>query len=215
MNHLRETFNEINGYPHNIISQTFKTAKHKYKDHTNNNQNINTQNTTNPQPLENNNETKINMLLIPYKGKQGEKTINNLKQTLHRLSPTSETRICYSSTKLSTLVNTKDCTKLEHEHNITYLATCPEQNCNATYLGETGRRLIERFKDHTGRDFNSHIYKHTTETKHQPLTLSNYEILDKNYTTLQERKLSEALYIKTLKPTLNTQDRSTPITLFN
>ena len=43
---------------------------------------------------------------------------------------------------------------------------CPDPDCNSTYIGETARRIEERHKDHTGRDRNSHIYKHSIETGH-------------------------------------------------
>ena len=38
---------------------------------------------------------------------------------------------------------------------------CPDPTCKSTYIGETARRLEERVKDHTGRDHNSHLLKHS------------------------------------------------------
>ena len=31
------------------------------------------------------------------------------------------------------------------------------------YIGETGRRIEERFKEHAGKDHSSHVLKHTNQ----------------------------------------------------
>ena len=42
----------------------------------------------------------------------------------------------YKSKKLGSYFNIKDSTRLEHQHDFTYLTQCPAVNCNETYLGE-------------------------------------------------------------------------------
>ena len=93
----------------------------------------------------------------------------------------------------------------------------PEEcrECEECYIGETGRRLQERVTDHAGRDKNSNLYRHSIEQCHPKITLDDFIILGEGYKSTYKRKVSEALFIKRLKPRLNTQGKSVPITLFN
>ena len=74
-----------------------------------------------------------------------------------------------------------DVTKTEHQHNVVYSATCPEASCEESYIGEAGRRLYERVKDHNGRDKNSHLLKHSIEHNHGVVTLKDFRILGSGY----------------------------------
>ena len=66
--------------------------------------------------------------------------------------------------KLGSDFNIKDSSKLEHQHDLTYLTQCPELNCNETYLGETARRLRERVLDHAGKDKKSNMVENIVWT---------------------------------------------------
>ena len=78
------------------------------------------------------------------------------------------------------------------------------------------RRVNERIVDHTGRDINSHLLKHSIESAHKSLEAVDYKIIGTGYrNNTMKRKLSEALFIKELKPTLNKQEKSLPLKLFN
>ena len=57
----------------------------------------------------------------------------------------------YSGTKLSSKFQLKDQAKKDPQH-VVYYVKCPEEQCTEDYTGETGRRLIERVKDHSGKD---------------------------------------------------------------
>ena len=50
-------------------------------------------------------------------------------------------QLVYTGTKLGTIVNIKDKTKKEHNHDLAYSVKCPMKNCLESYNGETGRRL--------------------------------------------------------------------------
>ena len=78
-------------------------------------------------------------------------------------------------------------------------------------------KLPEEFeKGHTRKYINSHLYKHSIETGHQTLEISDYRIIGNGYKNNgNKRKIAEALLIKELKPTLNKQDKSIPLKLFN
>ena len=51
--------------------------------------------------------------------------------------------------------------------------------------------------DHTGKDVNSHLYKHFTETGHQTLEISDYRIIGIGYgNNWKKWKIAKALLIK-------------------
>ena len=58
--------------------------------------------------------------------------------------------------------------------------------------------------------------KHSIESAHKPSEAVDYKIIVTGYrNNTMKRKLSEALFIKELKPTLNKQEKSLPLKLFN
>ena len=84
------------------------------------------------------------------------------------------------------------------------------------YVGETSRRIIKRIKVHGGRDHASHMVKHNIETSHTDVNTANFKIIDINFSNNKtKRKIAETLWIKDLRPTLNVQEKSIPLKLFN
>ena len=45
------------------------------------------------------------------------------------------------------------------EHDIMYYVKCPEESFLYDYVVESGRRTLERVKDHVSRDTSSHVSK--------------------------------------------------------
>ena len=166
-----------------------------------------------------NNDTENNPLLslsLPYNGIKGEHIINKMKKNLKKyLKPDTITNIIYKSKKLASKFKIKDHIKFEHRNNIVYLCKCPEDLCNETYIGETNRRIQERICDHNNRDKNSHVYKHSIDNNHKHVWVDDFEILSSNYTASYKRKLSESLYIKEYNASLNSQEKSVKLNLFN
>ena len=77
------------------------------------------------------------------------------------------------------------------------------------------RIMQERIKDHNGRGHKSHMLKHSTE-KHDNAAQENFKIIAKNSRNNKwKQKISQSLWIKDLLPTLNAQDKSVPLKLFN
>ena len=108
----------------------------------------------------------------------------------------------------------KDKTKFHHKHDLVYYVKCPE--CQEDYIGEIGRRLHERICDHSGKDSKSHMLKHSLENNHKQVSFEDFRILRNGYTNSKiKRKISEALFIKELRPSLNTQETSVPLLLYN
>ena len=99
---------------------------------------------------------------------------------------------------------------------ILYYTECPVEQCNKNYIGEIRRRISERIIDHAGRDSNSYVYKHCIETGHRSPDISDFKIIGINFCkNVFKRKIAEALLIKQLKPTLNKQEKSIELKLFN
>ena len=124
-------------------------------------------------------------------------------------------QITYTGRKLESLFQTKDQTIFEHKHDVIYYGKCPAENCVDDYIGETARTANEGIVDHAGRDTNSHLLKHGIYSGHKPLEAVDYKIIGTGYrNNTRKRKLSEALFFKELKPTLNKQEKYLPLKLF-
>ena len=107
-------------------------------------------------------------------------------------------------------------TKFKDNHDIIYQGRCPKIGCNDHYLGETDRRISERVLDHAGRDHNSHLFEHSTESGHSVLDMNNYKVIEQGYkNNVRKQNIAEALLIKEMKPALNKQDNSVELKLFN
>ena len=144
-----------------------------------------------------------------------------LKVTIHnsikRILPNNVKKgVTYTGQKLSTKLQIKDKTKDQHKHDLAYYSKCPEPTCNEDYLRETGKRIIERSADHCGKDKQSHLLRHALNNNHKIVDLKDFKIIDSSYHNNRfKRKISEALYIKEYKPSLNTQEQSVQLKLFN
>ena len=130
---------------------------------------------------------------------------------MHRTLPENvQTRTCDTRTKLGTKFNNiKDPIRKSHQHEVVYYATCPEPDCVEDYTGETGRSLNERVIDHNGRDKKSHLYKHSQESNHPCVALSDFKIIGSNFQNQKfKRKIAESLLIRETRSSLNTQEMS-------
>ena len=97
-----------------------------------------------------------------------------------------------------------------------YHVKCAEESCNDDYVGEMARGISERVLNHSGRDKNSHILKHQIEKEPPCPQYENFKIIRSGFrNNTKKRKLSEALCINTLRPSLNKQEKSIPLKLFN
>ena len=155
------------------------------------------------------------MLVLPYKEIQGEHTLKHIKREINKLLPEDKNMLLvYTGTKLGSKVNVKDKTKKKHHHDSTYSVKCPMKNCLESYNGETGRRLIERVNEHSGKDMNSHMFKHSMAANHPTVTIIS--VLRSGYHNRKvKRKVSESLFIKQTRPTLSKLGTSVPLKLFN
>ena len=80
--------------------------------------------------------------------------------------------------------------------------TCPQIDCNESYISEIETCFEECIIDHTKRDEKLHIYKHCSENSHLHVWLDNFQIVSRNYVNGLKTKIGEALVINELKPSL-------------
>ena len=112
------------------------------------------------------------------------------------------------------MFNVKDKTKKEHENNVVYKIECPDENCSETYIGETERRISERVLDHSGRDKNSTVFKHSVLAGRKPVTMDDVKLIAKRFKRNDTREIPEAFLIIEQKPKLNVQNLFRTIQLF-
>ena len=106
--------------------------------------------------------------------------------------------------------------ELQHQHDLIFITQCPEVNCNETYLRETARGLWERVLDHAGKDRKSNMVKHNMDTGHPPVCMKDFQILTKRFNHCKfMRKICKKFLIKKHRPTLNAQEHSVTLELFN
>ena len=165
---------------------------------------------------EDDNETSPPLILkVPFRGDKGERLIKNLRENLEKNLPkTLKYRIVNTGTKLSQHFNLKDPTDKKHLSNFIYRWNCTNKKCKDNYGGETSRRRVKRTSEHAGKDKNSHIFQHTSKTKHPRAKDEDFEILAVNYPNRRKRRLAEAMFIRDLKLTLNKQKESYKLNLF-
>lgn len=88
-----------------------------------------------------------------------------------------------------------------------YYGECPNINCKNDYVGETGRRSIKRIIDYNKRDKKLFLLKHSRDKNHTHMWQQNFKILGSNYQSSLKRKISESLFIRQLKLTLNKKEK--------
>ena len=212
LKHLAEVFREKNHFPKWVIRNVMNDVKNKHQ----------RSDIRNPISIDNNTpaeeiEQKRHLLILPYQGDRGNALIKSLQKRLRNLLPNHKnTQVTYTGKKLSTCFNIKNQTTFEHHHDIVYYGKCLEVDCTDNYIGVASRRVSERIIDHNGRDRKSHLFRHSVENNHKNVERQDFKILGKGYrNNAMKRKISEALYCRELKPTLNVQEKSIDLKLFN
>ena len=155
-------------------------------------------------------------LILQYTGNQGTPFTSKMKKQLKKVLPDNvKTMVTYQSKKLTSKFPAKEKIDFQYQNNIVYHVKCPNPNCKDDYIGETDRRVIERVIDHNKRDKKSHTLKHSRDKLHTHLWELDFKLLGNNYQSNIKRKISESLFIRQLKPSLNKQDKSIPLNLCN
>ena len=81
---------------------------------------------------------------------------------------------------------------------------------------ETSKRLSEPVLDHPGRGTRSYIVRHCLNTDHETTNIKTFKILNMVYNiNTYKRRIFEDLFVKQYHPSVNMQDNSIPLELFN
>ena len=104
-----------------------------------------------------------------------------------------------TNTLRTTLVNPKDKDYKTKQTGVIYQYQCPHIQCSSSYIGETGRSLGERVKEHLKAP--SLIHLHSTTTGH-PMDPNQFNIMHKEVHS-QSRTIKEAMFICVQDPPLN------------
>ena len=115
------------GYKININTTKKTTRKKQQKQQQNDDSNTNNENSftnENNSPMS---EKQLPFLALPCKGQQFEKVLKFFKTTLYRSLPNNiETKVVYTGTKLGSIFQIKDKTKLDHKRDLVYYVKCLE-----------------------------------------------------------------------------------------
>ena len=177
--------------------------------------NLHKRNSIAPKLNERKNRKEI-IINFKYAGQKREQLMSKLKKIIcNSVEDGVKPKVAYNSAKLSQYFNVNDPVPQKYKSDLVYKCTCPQIDCNESNINETERRFEKRIIDHNKRDKKSHIYKHSSENSHPHVWLDNFEIVGRNYGNRIKRKIGEALLINELKPSLNKQDKSFPLKLFN
>ena len=199
---IKHNLCEVNDYPRKFVKNIINDNLHK-------------RNSIAPKLNEGKNRKEI-IINLKYAVQKGEQLMSKMKKIIcNSLEDGVKPNVVYNSAKLSQYFNAKDPVPQKYKSDLVYKCTCPQIDCNESYIGETERRFEERIIDHNKRDKKSHIYKHSSENSHPHVGLDNFEIVGRNYGNRIKRKIGEALLINELKPSLNKQDKLFPLKLFN
>ena len=88
---------------------------------------------------------------------------------------------------------------MANKSSIIYSYCCGELDCDEEYVGESGRTLGERVKEHMKTP--SPIFHHQTASGHRT-TMGNFKILGREDNNMA-RTIKEAMFIRVNNPTLN------------
>ena len=147
---------QSNGYP---ASQINKISQKQ-------NENVQNQNSILP-------SNKPSYISIPY--------VSGVSERISRIFKKYDLNVAHQPTKKlkNELCHLKDKRKVGEKAGVVYKLDC--KNCDAKYVGETGRQLQERMNEHQ-RDIvkkkkTSKVYEHVSKTKHA-FDFDNVSVLD-------------------------------------
>ncbi len=218
--YLKQVFIDINQYPKNVVDNTARQVKTEWEEAQN--QQDETVVVATPTPTRGNATEEVRLCtVLPYQGKTGESIIGDLKKSLKKFLPNEVIpQFAYKGKKLSSVFRVKDKVCRMHQSNLVYYYNSknnPKCRNEQDYVGETRVRVGQRIYEHFVQDKKSAIRRHCARCRHGGHT-KDFKILGAGYQSTVHRKLAEALCIKDLQPTLNSQgtnSNSYKLHLFN
>ena len=157
---------------------------------------------------------------MPFIGNNIKKLDDELRNCLRKYYPQIKFNFIFiNKHKIGNMMPFKDRLPDAMRSGIVYLYNCP--NCQVGYLGSSVRALKTRFcqhagiSDRTGRDvtvkLQSSIREHTHSCQIR-LDIKHFKILD-ICPNQKDLRILESIYIRKMKPQLNTDQSSFPLSI--
>ena len=142
-------------------------------------------NNSNPNNHKDSNNKYRTTILVPY--------IPNTADKFKRLCKGWNIQVQFKGTNTlrTTLVNPKDKEHKTKQTVVIFQYQCPHIQCSSSYIGESGRSLGERVKEHLKPP--SPIHLHST-TRGHPMDPNQFNIMHKDVHS-QSRTIKEAMFI--------------------
>ena len=102
-----------------------------------------------------------------------------MKKCVNKILPENiKAQTGFTGKRFSTCFKTNGRAKFEHQHNVIISGEkCSAENCRDNYVGKSARCIIERVKDHSGRDIKSLVLKHSSEKEHEEVMQEDFKII--------------------------------------
>jgi hypothetical protein len=191
-----------NNYPQEIVERVISNTINKLyvkKEHENELQNV----------------TFFYRTYRPYDWVNDQRFLTNIIND--HLQPTPgvnlKLRMYYKPKRISNLFSNRLSLPDYDKHGLVYNFSCPEDGCNASYIGYTANRLLVRMGQHKNKQ--SKIHSHLMEAHNKTPTddiFPHFKILYMDHSDYNVRT-AEALFIKSSKPSINKQFKDMALTL--
>ena len=159
-------------------------------------------------------DKEVNYYKLPYLGDVSKYTQTRIRELCDIFCKDLNITLSFNTCKIGSFLSSKSKSVTDLQSLVVYCYNCP--GCEASYVGQTTRHYAERVKEHLLTDKQSHIYKHINNKDNvnckQLSKITSFKVIDRansEYTL----KIKEAIHIKWLKPTLNTQKYHLNLTL--
>ena len=157
------------------------------------------------QPGQRNNEKLLYRLKLPFSEENEKLTSKFLTRLNDFTGDIYKFFVIWQTRKIRSLFPLKD--RKLHRTCVIYIGEC---ECGESYIGETERNDVLRFREHEDKALKSEPARHLKENNEHTFTWS--KIRDASHNT-QIRQIVESFYIMVLKPSLNKQ-LVKPLTLY-
>lgn len=150
-------------------------------------------------------------LRLPYLKDVTSKLEGSITSCLSQMNCGSlRVKLFYNYLRISDRLRFKD--RSPTVNNVIYHLQC--STCSATYVGETRCNIARRMSEHAKTSLDSEVARHIFENPGHTFNLDKPTILGFEHYVMK-RKVKEALFIQQHSPTLNKQEKSYNLYLFD
>ena len=149
-------------------------------------------------------KVKVHYFKLPYIGKYSKEIQTKINDICQKYCHELKISTCFSLFKIGSLFSVKDSVPSGQKSLVVYLFVCA--GCNASYIGETTRKLVTRIAEHLHEGKGSIIFEHISKNSRcrEMCDETSFKIIDTANSEFQ-LKIKEAIHITMKKPTLNKQ----------